>query len=701
MLRFTTALSTNNNEPSAGTAFDKVRNAFVNGMNNAMFNKTGTGLDTENIKWNDKLDPKTLLNEADFINRKEQTNINYSNVFKTENILHNDVIPNENPFTLGTSVFDVTNKYREQFKHTVKFIATGVGENGEKYQNTVQTFGSPSLFNPYEAIDALGISQNIPLLDYGNTTSGSAIGFNNENSDNLNETVPFNTVYEDTHDCSIEHLVKLSKDPISILGNARYKYSDFMYCSEVGKLPNNHMITLRKFAHPIGDNIYELATDHQDYNNNEIAGDIGRMITWFGTEDNKLENIINYNYEATWKELKSEIQQQNSQEANGSTGVLGNLTNLFSPNAAGEINKGISTLSFDRTGRWGMKLRVDQGPYRDNPVVNGSTYDKNKVYEPKDTIRSTHIYEGELKFEHQIKLVFNYTLRSYDGINPKSAFLDLLANVLTVTYRNGSFWPGEQRILGVQPNKTGWKKGNAIIDSATNKAGLFISGFLSGNNAKVKAAENKASGDDNSGGSLKEMVQSYAKSLGDTIKRLGTNLLGTIGDILNGTLKNTLGRPAVYAFDSLLSGDAVGLWHLTVGNPLNPILSIGNLILDKAEIQQYGPLGFDDFPSNLKVTVLLKHATPRDSIEIQKMYTKGTKAIYTPIFNYNMKNTTSTDEDTKETKITDMSETVDEYIAVKGDGLLTDGADARAESIGWLGDYSSERIKTNRDALRI
>jgi hypothetical protein len=104
-------------------------------------------------------------------------------------------------------------------------------------------------------------------------------------------------------------------------------------------------------------------------------------------------------------------------------------------------------------------------------------------------------------------------------------------------------------------------------------------------------------------------------------------------DALKGMLKNQLGRPAMYAFNSLLTGEAVGPWHLTIGNPRNPIMVMGNLILENSEVSHSGPLGLDDFPTELKVTVTLKHAMSRDSVGIQKMYTKGTKAIHLP-FNH-------------------------------------------------------------------
>ena len=100
-----------------------------------------------------------------------------------------------------------------------------------------------------------------------------------------------------------------------------------------------------------------------------------------------------------------------------------------------------------------------------------------------------------------------------------------------------------------------------------------------------------------------------------------------MGDAFKGMLKNKLGRPAMYAFDSLLKGDPVGFHHVTIGNPRSPIISIGNLIITSTSVQHYGPLGIDDFPTGLKVTVNLKHAKSRDAIEIQQMYTGGSGVL--------------------------------------------------------------------------
>jgi hypothetical protein len=57
-------------------------------------------------------------------------------------------------------------------------------------------------------------------------------------------------------------------------------------------------------------------------------------------------------------------------------------------------------------------------------------------------------------------------------------------------------------------------------------------------------------------------------------------------------------------------------------------MSIGNLILTNVQIEHNGPLGLDNFPTGLKVTVDLDRGKPRDSRDIEKLYMHGNDRIY-------------------------------------------------------------------------
>ena len=433
--------------------------------------------------------------------------------------------------------------------------------------------------------------------------------------------------------CSIRELCTLSKKPNSILGQARYKYADFMYCKDLGKVPNNRLITLRRFAHPVGDHIFEMTNPKfirgQQFSFEQEA-DVGRLVAWFDTEDNKLEDIIKFSFSAKWNELNAKIDIQDGTADNPAGGLIGMFSNSMSPSYNKAVNAGIAggnSFAGYLMAKIMQNANTQQGIGINNELLKN--YDHNKVYEPKDRIASTHIYDGLLQFNNQFTLNFSYQLRGYENINPKSAFLDLIGNILEVTYKRGKFWGGARKVIGPNANVSSFKKVHNFIDDAWAKAGGFMESLFNGGinfnemlgiigqglqgiaNSVAEALRNPG-----------EMISQYKSMVSNFISK------SHMSEAFKGYLKNAAGRPQMLAWDSLLSGSDVGLWHVTIGNPKNPIVAMGNLILEDATITQTGPLGLDDFPTELKVSVSLKHARPRDITDIGKMYTKGLESLY-------------------------------------------------------------------------
>ena len=588
----------------------------------------------------------------------------------------------ETPIHLDENAYNVINTYRGSYKNTANQLDGTADKDGNV--RVYQTIVSPSLFNPFYGINSAGISPGIPLLDnIADQTNISATGVDGNPKNNTIKLTALD-------DCSIHNLVKLSNEKDSILGQARYKYSDFMYCRDVGKISNNHLITLRRFAAPVRDNIFQYTgTDTQT--SNEVAGDIGRLITWFGTPENKLEDILKYSFHASWREMEAARQDLDSQENDTARGLTGGLVNLFNTEHAEGVEKGINASAFS------MLLKddaseYDKGPYADNPAVNGRMFDKHKIYEPKDTVRSKYEYEGNLKFSQQFTLTFNYKLRGYDNINGKTAMLDLLGNILAVTYKKGKFWPGEQHIIGAPQNKQGWDKAIGMQNTAIAASGTFLGSLCNGGSLSdaASSAMNIIQGAD-----LGKDINQAAKDLLNKLKA------GGLQSIFSGLMKNALGRPAVYAFDSLLTEGETGTWHVTIGNPLNPIASIGNLLIDgDVEITRGGPLGLDDFPTEITVKVPLKHAMPRDSVDIQRMFTKGRRAIYAEIvpdltdpnkeekYNYTVNLNNGNDPTSAALKNTNGN------ISVKDEAFPI-----KFTQFGYFGDADAIRIKANSDSI--
>ena len=518
----------------------------------------------------------------------------------------------ENPLQLPADVIALAKDYDWVYKNKVKSIVTAEKEGNSMKANIAETSVAPSMFNPMYGVCVKGITRNTPLL---NDTEDA-------------ELDPQIT------DCSIRTLCALSKTANSSLGQARYKYADFMYCKDLGKVSNNHLITLRKFAHPIGDHIFEMASpkyvatsgDHSF----QVEGDIGRLVTWFGTDDNRLEDICKYSYHATWLERDAKIEEQDSHADDADSGILGMISNAFNPVYNEAVNAGqAGTHSI-----WGWlgsqrSVKVFQGIGKNNGLLRN--YDNNKVYTPKNTVQSTNIYEGKLEFSHEFTLNFSYQLRAYDNINPRSALTDLIGNILEVTYRRGKFWGGDRKLIGPPQDMGPFNKTSAFIDNAFDKLGGFFQSLIDGGiNFQDILGKIGSTFNNFIGQAMNLMKGNGISEAGSKLAEIIKNLNSTTAftEAAKGYLKNALGRPTLYAWQSLLSGDDVGLWHVTIGNPRNPILSIGNLILTNAQVSHSGPLGIDDFPSELKVSITLKHARPRDLTEISRMYTKGAATIY-------------------------------------------------------------------------
>lgn len=412
--------------------------------------------------------------------------------------------------------------------------------------------------------------------------------------------------------CTITDLVNASVK--GELGRQIYNFSDFAYCKHLGKVSNNYLITLRRFGAPCGDKIDKRRYSTINEAENEAQKhnpDIGRMITWLGTPGNEMSNILKYNYKMQWEDVEADIKEE---EMSTGQGPIAQIFNMSNPQYRKLVQTGQANLSNVAGGAYMGKMfpgsTSSDAPYKG---TWNRMLDRNKVYGPVDVIDKTKRRKRGLVFEQQFTLTFDYELRSYYGVNGKAAFTDLLANILATTYVHGDFWGGERRFYGgMQDNIFA----NLPIFQAADQ------GKLNDPQSVVNALID----------SIKAGASSLSKGFeGESTREKLVSALKEIGAMLLGDALNKLGRPQKFALGSLLSGAPVGCWHLTVGNPKAPILEIGNLICTNTEIEHYGPLGLDDFPTGIRVKVTLEHATPRDIMGIEQMYNRGDTRLYVPM----------------------------------------------------------------------
>ena len=117
-----------------------------------------------------------------------------------------------------------------------------------------------------------------------------------------------------------------------------------------------------------------------------------------------------------------------------------------------------------------------------------------------------------------------------------------------------------------------------------------------------------------------------ANSVLDGLKNVGKTMLG---NMLGGFLSSSVGAVSgTQATKTFISGEPTGNWHVTVGNPLNPIVMMGNMVCDNATMTLGAGLGYDDFPMEVSFELDLKHGKPRDKGDIENMFNAGRGRIY-------------------------------------------------------------------------
>ncbi len=374
----------------------------------------------------------------------------------------------------------------------------------------------------------------------------------------------------------------------SAFGACPYSAADFVYCTYNTLIPNNYLITLRRYPFPMVDNLKTV--------DGKSIPPIAQAVTWSGEETgNSLKDVLKFSFGLNWKEIEASVQEVTGNEKGFDDGPLGGLAGSdILKGALGFLNpkeySGLSQAGSD----YSQQLYGADGPYA------------NKVYGPVNVVSKTMARDRGLHFEGDISLNFHYSLNSYGNINPKAAMLDLISNILTLTYNNAKFWGGALRYFPQYPN---------VKFFGDQKK--FYNGDV--------------------GGYLDSMIKEFSdmgNTFMKTFEKLLSDPISALKELASGGIKLLMGekaaesRPQMLAMRSLLTGEPVGEWHLVVGNPMNPICMIGNLICTDVEFELSDELGPDDFPEMLKVNIKLKHAKPRDKGDIESMFNLGNGRTY-------------------------------------------------------------------------
>jgi len=394
------------------------------------------------------------------------------------------------------------------------------------------------------------------------------------------------------------------------------------------------MITLRRFAAPILDNLKfpgmagatnQAAGTGSDTGTNSHVSfpPMATAITYFGGETgNSLNSILKFTTGVPWEDVQASVWEVNAATTPDSKAGPGKLY--------GELTRFAEMLNV-AGGHFDRDLVMNQGAMPPDPYANGPY--ENRIMGPINRIDSVKKRKAGMTFAWEgLNLVFEYVARPVGGVNPKAALLDIMSNFLVMGSASAVFFGGAHRFmadparypfLGGDKGIEKWYSGHPIewgttaLQDLTGKAQVAGTGLW----ANAKAFFSALMGGEG-GAKLFGGLDGLFSSSGS-----GT---GAVKNIINEAIaKKTAGQiPYLQGMRAILTGEPIGEWHITIGNPLNPIAMIGNLICEGIDVEFNDELGPDDFPTEIKITVKLKHAMARDRDAIESIFNRGMGRIY-------------------------------------------------------------------------
>ena len=397
----------------------------------------------------------------------------------------------------------------------------------------------------------------------------------------------------------------MMKDSLSY----NYSYADFAATEHFGQISNDYLVTLRRFAYPVPDDIINTK-DFKKGSSQPIditQPDLARALTWMSPAlGNDMKTVLAFGMKFKWKDEESTMQElQGGSSSENKRGTLG--AKIDGSSLMSAVESGINGYSADAAAR--KKSRGD------GYDAMSATY-PNHVYGPLNVIKKVLVREQGLEFDQSFELNFYYDLKGGPTTSPKVMFMDCMANLLALTYNNAPFWGGGARWVGGSGSSSTGKPFGDYEKLKNGDYAGFAQSIVTGISEKFSAgaADLKAG--------VNGILDKGLNGIGDS-KILDNIIGGGLMKLLGGG--GAQGGQTAAAF---LTGDPTGQWHLTIGNPMAPIMVCGNLALETSKIEFEGPLGYEGFPTKLKLTVSLKPARPRDKGEIESMFNAGKGRFY-------------------------------------------------------------------------
>jgi hypothetical protein len=222
-----------------------------------------------------------------------------------------------------------------------------------------------------------------------------------------------------------------------------------------------------------------------------------------------------------------------------------------------------------------------------------------------------------LESKIHIEFETTYVLKEFGGVDAKAAMLDIIANSISMGTSNSRFY-----VTGSAAGQL-----NTIMKSmeAGDVDGLFddIAGALKEIITDVTAKMVKAAS------GITTALTSATDPAGGADAAIQA-VIGNLQSFGSALLKQRYSRykwPLRGAFGAL-TGMYTAPWHVTIGNPMAPWFSCGNLVVDRVDMEAGGELAYNDMFTELRVKISLSAGRALGGDELSALFNNGSGRIY-------------------------------------------------------------------------
>lgn len=404
----------------------------------------------------------------------------------------------------------------------------------------------------------------------------------------------------------------------------KLEYQHFAYCSRLGFYPNNRLVTLRRFRGAVGDDIYQNPSNYDDAIGADLKSialrPISTMVTWlkddeslFGGSTEGFSFGIKFSdytdgFIAT---LKKSYSEYTSGAGSGSVkpvpGWKDSLTNFA-------ITSFLDVNAYDDKGVLDEKKVGDTNKLT---KVDGTEIGRFAANNPNMIGQGKHM--DSLSSEIKFSLTFEYQMRYISNIDPTIAMLDLLSTAMHMGSNESEFrYNINQFVSG--------KTAQQFYKIKYNNTSAIATSFLSEKLTNILSSTIKATGN---------FFGKIVSKVGDTVGKIYDDATGKKNDdesFVDMAVTQMLDRyrEDLKAAISVDTGLPSGGWHVMIGDPQNPFISCGDLVVgDDCNVKFGKELGPGGFPTSFIVSYSLKQARPRGRQEIMKIFNGGRGRVYT------------------------------------------------------------------------